>query len=96
MFSSWTGNLTFMTGRDRAGLEPRNARSPLQLRWYLSLLAAVGFGVAAVVLFLAGRGGDSDAADAQLVMAAVSLAVTFIALADLVVVGRRRHRGDRG
>jgi hypothetical protein len=73
--------------RRRSGSEPATARSALTFRMVLAFIGLVLWGGAAVVFAL----GDWPVA--FVVIAAVGAAV---ALADLVVVARRKARGEPG
>ncbi|WP_320774579.1 DUF6343 family protein [Streptomyces sp. CRN 30] len=78
--------------RDRAGTEPRTARSPLRLRRVLAAvflplfaLGAAGFAVGAARW----TPGDRPDRDVLIALAAACAALAVIAAADLAVVHRR-------
>jgi len=80
--------------RDRAGTEPRNARSPLRLRLVLAVGASIVTLVAAVVLAVASR-GESDPTGLR-VAAGICVLVAVVSVVDALQVSRRIGRGDRG
>jgi len=88
---------TDITGRRRTGTEPRNAKSDLDLRLYLSAVFAPLFLIGAIVLaLLAAHAGanTSPSRTVYVVLATVCAALMVIALGDLAAVQRRRRRRD--
>lgn len=83
----------------RAGTEPRNARSPLRLRFLLSAVF-LPFLVAATVLFAVwaahSGAGDSPGRSPLVVLAAVCAALALTAAVDLGVVSRRLRKERSG
>ncbi|MFJ6795875.1 DUF6343 family protein [Streptomyces sp. NPDC091268] len=67
----------------RSGNEPVTARSPLRLRFWLSLWGLIWAGAGAAVFSLAGRAGWAAACEV----------VALLAAADLVVVRRHMRQG---
>jgi hypothetical protein len=81
--------------RRRAGTEPVDARSPLGLRIVLSALFAPLFTAAAVGFAVAVSRADEDRAVLYAVLSAMCAVLAAVALADVVVLSRRR-RGRQG
>jgi hypothetical protein len=73
--------------RRRSGMEPASARSALTFRIVLASVGLVLWGPAAVLLALG---------DWPVVFVVIAAAGAVIALVDLVVVSRRKARGEPG
>ena len=81
---------------DRAGTEPRNARSPLVLRLVMAVVAAVLFGLGAVALLVTAAEAAEGDRGPLLAAGFITALVALTAIADAAVVRRRLRRGDHG
>jgi Family of unknown function (DUF6343) len=84
-----------MASKVRTGTEPATARSPLRLRLVLASFGAVACGLATIWLVALAREEDGTARTVVTVLCVISFAGAVVAVADAVVIIRRRRSGRR-